>query len=135
MFNEKAGYALSEALKEFAKQKHRKEAIQSLLDYLDPEDAEREDRDSAAHALSRLTGENQSVPLRNRLSQALHNRLPKYHLPVPITAEVLNDILAYLFPDSDLAKDKRTDFPIFIDQTDPVRITIVVYFSCLRCTS
>ncbi|XP_055343757.1 rab3 GTPase-activating protein catalytic subunit-like [Paramacrobiotus metropolitanus] len=99
--NDKASQRLSDALRKFAKQTHHQETVQSLLEYLDSDaNSQAQNVDTAKNALKRLTG-----PERTHLSTALYKRIPRYHLDVPIAEEPLNEILAYLFPDSGLAKD------------------------------
>ena len=117
------GIFAADTLMNFAKQIHRKETVQSFLDYLERDAltarVEAEQGDQAAEILNRLTGEKRGR-LRSRLSKAFYSRLPKYQLPVPIDADSLNEVLSYLFPDSDLAKELPRKFPSVAERKESV---------------
>ncbi|OQV15204.1 Rab3 GTPase-activating protein catalytic subunit [Hypsibius exemplaris] len=121
--NEGSSYRLSDTLMNFAKQVHKKETVQSYLEFLERDIADANAGDQATAVLNRLTGEGDER-LRSRLSKALYSRLPTFHLPVPIDAESLNEILAYLFPDSELAKDEQRVFPAFSERSESAFKTI-----------
>ncbi|GAV09840.1 hypothetical protein RvY_19315 [Ramazzottius varieornatus] len=120
VFEENATYKIAETIKTFAKQTHRRESIHSFLEYLEKEQLRKEEKEQAAEVLERLTAASPRDHLRSRLSKAIYSRLPKYHLPVPIDAENLNDILAYIFPDSDLAKEMGKSYLTFTEPPDNI---------------